>query len=169
MNEEWAPIPGFPLYSISDQGRVCNGKTGRIMRPQRTMTGELIVRLRENGEYGTRSIRRLVAEAFVERPRDTHVPFDVAVLLDGNPDNVVADNIMWRPMWFAQTYSRQFNKYSESPWVNTCVTTNLNTKVVYDSVIDASIEDGVLIQDIWKSDETGSSTFPTGHRYMIEY
>lgn len=169
MVEKWLTIPDFPSYSISDQGRVSNRKTGRIMRPQKTTKGELIVRLRENGEYGTRSIRKMVAEAFVPVPEDTHVPFDIAVLLDGNSDNVVADNIVWRPMWFAQTYSRQFARYEGQPWATECSTTNLNTKVIFDSIFDAAMEDGVLIKDIWKSDETSLPVFPTGHTYVVEY
>jgi len=169
MQETWRTIEEFPAYSISDEGRVCNIKTGRILRPQRTMRGDLIVRLRRDGQYGTKSIRKLVARAFVPYPTDTYVPFDVVVLLDGNHHNLTPGNMVWRPMWFAQTYARQFSKFQESQWANDKKVVNLDTGDEYYSVRDLAMYEGVLMQDVFRSHNDGSIVFPTGCRYSIDY
>lgn len=71
MTEQWRPIPGFPGYEISDQGRVRSWRpwrgqpVPRIMRPLPDRAGYLRVAPFRDGRNVFRSIHRLVMEAFV--------------------------------------------------------------------------------------------------------
>jgi hypothetical protein len=61
--ESWKPIPEFPAYEVSDQGRVRRG--GRVLAPRPQTNGYHRVNLwRENVGYD-RYIHRLVCGAFV--------------------------------------------------------------------------------------------------------
>jgi len=103
--ETWKVIPDFPRYSVSDQGRVRNDQTGRIMRLSMNQYDLLTVGMMYCGTQFRRSVPLLVAEAFV--PGGTE-EFDTPVCLDGDPWNVRANNLTWRPRWFAVRYKRQF-------------------------------------------------------------
>ena len=63
--EQWKQVSGFPKYMISSFGRVMNITTFRILKPGMDSHGYLFVNLYSNGEKSTKSIHRLVAEAFI--------------------------------------------------------------------------------------------------------
>lgn len=78
MQEEWKQILGYEgLYEISNTGLVksldrvkgVNGQRqtqkGRILKPAVNSSGYLTVRLGVGGEYTSKYIHRLVAEAFI--------------------------------------------------------------------------------------------------------
>lgn len=104
-DEKWAPAAGFEgLYEVSDMGRVkslrrayqrSDGLTGllreRILRPATRQRGHLHVVLRKNGAYHTRTVHRLVLEAFVgPRPRGL-----VCCHGNGNPQDNRLYNLRW--------------------------------------------------------------------------
>ena len=62
--EEWRTIDGFPKYMISSFGRVMNITTFRILKP-RLCRDYLCNDLYSNCDASTKSIHRLVAEAFI--------------------------------------------------------------------------------------------------------
>lgn len=64
----WKVIKSTPNYEVSEYGSIRNTKTGRIM--SQTMNGKnkyLKVGLRANNSPITKTVHRLVAEAFVEK------------------------------------------------------------------------------------------------------
>lgn len=63
--EDWVEIKGFPNHMISNWGRVCNWKSGIVLRPRPSGWGYLQVVLYREGRTFTKSIHKLVAEAFV--------------------------------------------------------------------------------------------------------
>jgi predicted DNA-binding ribbon-helix-helix protein len=69
MSEFWREIPGFSYYEVSTLGRVrSKGKPyhpARILKPGKTKRGYLLVSLREMGKPHTKTVHRLVLEAFV--------------------------------------------------------------------------------------------------------
>jgi hypothetical protein len=82
-DECWAPVLGFEgLYDVSSDGRVkslerttlrIDGRTvsihERILKPAQRAAGYLHVCLRKDGSYHTRTVHKLVLEAFVgKRP-----------------------------------------------------------------------------------------------------
>ena len=62
------PIPGFPGYYASNEGRIwsCNGGCGRWLRPDRNKRDEhLRVTLSSSGKTYRRFVHRLILETFV--------------------------------------------------------------------------------------------------------
>ena len=88
MLEIFRPIPGFPLYEISNLGNVYSLKWDRLLAPQKHSKGYLKVHLRHNDEKKYKYIHRLVLEVFkgtfpADKPQARH--------LDGDPTN----NTVW--------------------------------------------------------------------------
>lgn len=99
--EEWRPVPGFPNYEVSSEGRVrsldCQVwggpragfyiKSGRILRPGVGSHGYPTIMLGRKG--GTRTVHSLVAEAFIgPRPEGQEVRHK-----DGNRGNPKLENL----------------------------------------------------------------------------
>ena len=94
---ELRPIPGFPGYSASSDGRIWSEpksthKTGRWLRPSRKKSGHIQLVLRRNGRYSTQFVHRLVLAAFVgpcpPGMEACHYP-------DPNPSNNHVSNLRW--------------------------------------------------------------------------
>ena len=118
MVERWRPIVGFPDYLISDFGRVKS-----LSRDYKYGShGDLILKIsfRKNG-YGkvdlyrdrkafTKSIHRLVAEAFIPNPNNlpevNHKDEDKA--------NNFASNLEWCTTLYNNNYGSHCQKLSES-------------------------------------------------------
>lgn len=76
MAETWRAVPGWPAYSVSDQGRV-QGPSGKVLRPQpvhdkikgtRTLSDrvyQMEVELRSGGKRKKVPVHKIVLEAFV--------------------------------------------------------------------------------------------------------
>lgn len=104
--ERWQRIPGFEKYAVSDLGQVCNLRRDSLVAPSINRQGIAKVTLFDSdGQATSRSLAPLVAEAFLAPVGPL---FDTPIQLDGNRRNCRADNLMWRPRWFAVKYHRQF-------------------------------------------------------------
>lgn len=101
--EEWAPIDGFDNYEVSDDGRVRNSRTDRVLRLQDNGHGVMVAYLRRGGKTIVRSVARLVAEAFLDPAPDDASPMH----LDFDLTNNRAENLVWKPRWFAIKMTRQ--------------------------------------------------------------
>lgn len=99
--ERWRAIFGFPLYEVSDEGRVrsldrevWNGRgafthRGRILVPFVTPKGYHAVNLRRDAHmHPHKLVHRLVYSAFVGNPEGMQIRH-----LDGNPANNTLENI----------------------------------------------------------------------------
>lgn len=92
MFETWKPVIGYEgIYKVSDLGRVCRTKTGRILRPVKDKKGYYQVSLYKEGIPHTSSIHSLVLIAFVGLPPESH---------EGNHKNGIKsnnelDNLEW--------------------------------------------------------------------------
>lgn len=103
---EWREIEDFSSYSVSNEGRVRNDNTGRIMALTLNQHGITQVGLMRGGVQYKRGVALLVANAFLDPPMPT--TFDTPINLDGDRLNNHMENLMWRPRWFAIMYHRQF-------------------------------------------------------------
>lgn len=162
--ERWKIIPEFPNYEISNLGRIYNTKEDLLMRASNTGHGNVKITLKaEDGQRYTRSVAQIVAEAFVEPPKRI---CDHVVVLDGNLANVAADNLVWRPAWYAWKYIRQLKTDQPNHYVNLTVM-NLTQAIEYDSVVEAGMVEGLLFDDIWRSTYTGAEIFPGDQCFEI--
>lgn len=146
MEVLWVPIEDFPNYLISNFGDVMNEYNGRILNLSRTLDGTVKVNLLHEGFHYTRSVKVLVAEAFVKGQTSR---INTPIQLDGNQENNRADNIVWRSRSFALNYARQFNDVLI--WQERGPIRDVETGEIYLSIYDAAVVNGLLFQDIWKS------------------
>jgi hypothetical protein len=103
---EWRDISDSLYYEVSDKGLIRNKRTKRILVPSWNGQGVLKVILAEDAENISRSVARIVGEAFV----DGYEEGDVIFFLDDDRANVAASNLMWKPRWFAQEWSYQLRR-----------------------------------------------------------
>lgn len=161
MSEIFRRIDEFPDYEVTSYGRVIKTETGREMTHSVGVTyGELTVGMTRDGHQYRRPVKNLVARAFV--PGETDI-FDTPILLDGNRNNVAADNILWRPRWFAWEYTHQFNK--PEPWFWATPLVELISNVEYDNYMHAAVRNGLLCRDIYHSVHNNTHVFPTRQRF----
>lgn len=168
MEEEWKSIRDYPSYSISSFGEVLNHRTDKLMAKSKTMQGDYKVTLVDYNERVTRSIRVLVAEAFVDPPYfvtyQDEVHCDTVIILDNNKENIMVGNLAWRPSWFAWKYHRQFIEDQPEGYYTKRVD-NVETGKGYPSIIDAGTKQGLLFEDLWRSATVGTEVYPSGHHY----
>lgn len=160
----WRTIPEFPRYEISDQGEIYNCHYRQMMRTSLSNHGHVKITLTDDvGCRHTRSVALLVAEAFVPAPNRR---CDYLIVLDGDLQRVEASNLAWRPRWFAWKYTHQLKVDPPHHYRNLPVHDLVNN-YVYNSIIEAGIEEGLLFDDIWRSTYMESEVFPTGAVFEV--
>ena len=158
--ENWRPIQDFQNYSVSDEGRVLNVSTGRIMMLSENQRFLVIVGLMRNGMQYKRAVSHLVADAFLSPPK--FETFDSIINLDGDRRNNFATNLMWRPRWFALKHQRQF--FSRT---GTGVPVfDQDTGEEYATAWEAAIVNGLLVRDVVESAMQGKEVWPTRQRFV---
>ena len=165
MNEEyWRNIPEFPNYDISNFGRVYNHKRQQVMAISFTQHKHAKITLTNHQhERHTRSVAQLVADAFVRQP---NMLCDQIIVLDGDFSNVRADNLAWRPRWFAWKYTRQLKTDQPNHYKNLAVLNTMDN-IVYESIVQAGMSEGLLFDDIWQSTYRRTEVFPHGIIFEI--
>jgi hypothetical protein len=68
VTEEWKYITDFPMYMVSNHGRIYSLKTQRYLSCSTDTKGYQINRLRQGGKYCSLSVHRLVGKHFIENP-----------------------------------------------------------------------------------------------------
>ena len=156
VSEEWRELEDYPGYSVSNLGEVINASSNRTLRISHTKQGAPKVGLSVEGRQSTRSIKVLVARAFVDGETDV---FNTPINLDGDQDNNIFTNLMWRPRWFALLYARQFAlDYS---YYHQRAVIDLVRKERYVDIWDAATTNGLLFKDVLTSCHGGGWVFPT--------
>lgn len=162
IEEVWVNIPDFDRYSVSNMGRVMNVRTEKLVKPQLTPQGITYVPLYTPNGNVARSIKVLVAKAFVDG--ETKI-FDTPINKDGNKSNNQADNLVWRPRWFAIKYSRQFlsifDKELDGPVYEN------ETDERFETIREVAITFGLLFRDVYRSSYSKTPVFPTGQVFRI--
>jgi hypothetical protein len=116
-----------------------------------------------DGKQHTRSVKVLVAEAFVGgRDEICNTP----IHLDLDENNCCADNLVWRPRWFAWKYTTQpmYRYYTINPVCE--VLDSEPYGQVYRNMQEASMANGLLMKDILISCHEGKACFPTAQHFM---
>lgn len=142
--DEWREIPDFPGYAVNDKGEVASHKTGHVLSLNYNQYGIASAGMYVEGKLHRKSVALLVAENFLSPPkRDT---FDTPTHLDGDRRNCRADNLIWRPRWFAIKYHQQFEKVHAS-FLDMPVEI-VDSGVVFERTIDLCMKYGVLATDV---------------------
>ena len=143
----WHELDEFPDYAVNDLGEIHNIKSGMPRRTSVNQNDIVKISLYKHGkELHTRSVALLVAEAFVPGKTDL---FNTPIHLDGDRENCRADNLMWRPRWFAVKYHRQF--YSEEFYKQDVHIVEINSGREFYSVKDACTTLGLYYNDVYRS------------------
>ena len=150
----WHELEEFPDYAVNDKGEVANIKTGMPRKTSINQHGIVKISLYKNSrELYTLSVARLVAEAFVEGKTEF---FNTPIHLDGDRENCRADNLMWRPRWFAVQYHRQFE--SDVFHHMDVHIVDVETGKEFYSVKDACMHFGLYYNDVYRSYIHGEPT-----------
>lgn len=158
--ENWKQLREFPDYSISNKGRVRKDDYDRIMSLTLNQKGILMAGLTLQGVQYRRSVVVMVAHNFLTP--HPHGNFDTPIQLDGDRTNAEAENLQYRPMWFARRYHLQFNQEllgSDVP------VKNLTTGETYPTSWEAAIHYGLLVSEILNSINNRTYVWPTYHTY----
>jgi hypothetical protein len=154
--ETWAKIYDFTDYSVSTQGRIRNDKRERLVSQSMNSRGVVRVGLYRNGQQFTRSVKVIVAETFVGGRTEK---FDTAMLLDGDPFNNRADNILWRPRWFCWKYASQFEIMEK--YIGKGPIVDRKTEEIYIDVAAAAVMNGLLVKEVMMSLVSKTPVWPT--------
>lgn len=160
--ERWLEVFEFPGYSVSSWGRVKNDETGRVLTMFRNQGGYASVSMSRDRIQYKRGIARLVANRFL--PKSTLDEFVTPIHLNGDRTNNAAHNLAWRPKWFADYYTRQWNSHGtriDQPILDAA------TGEVYENSTDAARKHGLLERDIVESISDGVKVFPTLQKFEI--
>ena len=92
MKEIWKDIKDYEgLYQVSNLGRVKRITTGRVLKPLKHANGYLMVKLSKNSIVYTKTVHRLVAEAFIPNPEHKSEINHI----DENKTNNTVSNLEW--------------------------------------------------------------------------
>jgi hypothetical protein len=166
--EEWRVVQGFPSYSVSNTGLIRsdieykNGNTGRIIQPSKNQRGLAYVGLMKNGVQHKRSVALMVAHAFVLTARP--LAFNTPINLNGDRFDNHASNLLWRPLWFARKYFRQF-AYPHARIPRPIV--EVKTEQVFENSWDAALTHGLLDEEIFVSMVDKTYVWPTYQRFEV--
>ena len=153
---DWRPVEGFPGYSINPLGQVVRDSTGRLLVPRYNQYGVPYVGLMREWQQCSRSLPKLVARAFLPKPSEI---FDTPIQLDGDPANCRADNLMWRPRWYAVLYKRQFENRYDHP-INVPVHA-IHEREKFSNSLEAACRYGLLEREVVLSILNRTPAWPT--------
>lgn len=160
--DEWRPVEGFPDYSVNPLGKVKRDSTGRVLAPRFNQYGVPYVGLMRDWRQNNRSLPRLVARAFLPTPSEI---FDTPIQLDGDPSNCRADNLMWRPRWYAVQYNRQFEERYENP-INAPIHA-INERERFPNSLAAACRYGLLEREVVLSVLNNTPAWPTYQEFEL--
>lgn len=101
MDEFWEQLEEYPGYEVSDQGRIRNARTGRILRVTDNGSNCMIVNLRRYGRAHVCQVRWLVARQFLDIPYDLdsipqHINGDYRDCRKSNLEWMSRSDVHWR-------------------------------------------------------------------------
>lgn len=161
--ESWVDLEDYPGYVISNLGRVMNKSTEIIKTPTENQQGIISVNLIRDHIQCRRSVALLVANTFLPAPNNPR--FDTPIHLDGDRFNCRADNLAWRPLWFARQYHTQLREPVNPEWRG--VVELIETGEVFDDIRQCSTTYGLLEKDIIHSAHTNTPVFPAMHTFRL--
>lgn len=158
----WSPVVGFENYEVSFEGEVRNIKRGTHLKAwQKKPSDQAKIQFFQDGKYYTRSLAKVVAEAWV--PFRLYESCDTPINLNGDRLDCRAVNLTWRPLWYARKFHHQrlYPLYLNWDRRFYCEDTN----EVFDNPYHCGSVHGLLEEDIFDSLRTGMKVYLLGYRY----
>lgn len=90
--KQWKPHKKYTKYEISNDGKIKNSKTGRILKTSVNKQGYEQVCIHHNGKQYTKNIHRLIAETFYDYDKYDELEVNH---IDGNKLNNRIENLEW--------------------------------------------------------------------------
>lgn len=160
--ESWKTIPDFPNYAVSDQGRIMNKHTERIMALMVNQTNVVMVGLVKDLVQYKRGVARLVAEAFIVPP--AHY-FNTPINLNGDRFDNRVENLAWRPRWFAVLYNKQFSRPYYDPIFDPIQ--DIRTGEISENSFECAIRYGLLEKDVVLAIRNRTYVVPTFQEFRV--
>lgn len=162
MQEEWVHIPEFPGYTINNFGDVETVEGYRLVHSP-VQYDVPTVGLRQDRRTHRRAVPLLVAKAFLDDPTfDGEV---APIQLDGDRRNCRADNLMWRPLWFAIKFHKEKRETKFPNWKQPIILVETGEK--FKTIQQASSALGLLEIGIYATlAHPGDWAFPTGQHFV---
>lgn len=158
--EEWESLEtvGFPGYKLSSLGEVRSEKNDKTLKLSSNQYGVVRIGLmkRDESKQVTLSLTRLVAIMFV---KGKSPQFNTPINLNGDRSDNTAENLAWRPRWFAVKFFNQF-EHSQEPLMATKIY-DVETNKKYADSREAACDNGLLEEEVMRSVVNGSPCFPT--------
>ena len=108
-DEVWKDIEGFPMYQISNYGRVFSRYTNKYMKSHKDKDGYSRLSLRKNNKCYMKRVARLVASAFIPNPDG----LPIVNHKDENKANDHAENLEWCTVQYNNTYGTRLKSVSK--------------------------------------------------------
>lgn len=163
MSEKWKDISGYEaLYEVSNEGRVRNSKTKRILKFDTSKNGYKRVTLRKENKPHKFSVHRLVANEFVENPHQ----LPCVNHKDEDKSNNKAENLEWCTRSYNINYgSRNYKVRSHATPVKQMDFAG-NVLAEYVSVDFAAEVMGVSPSNIYKACK-GKISYAYGYKWAL--
>jgi hypothetical protein len=162
MNEQFAQIPDFSDYLVSDRGYVINGINDYRIKSRMNRQNNLMVSITDDDQrLKTRGVALLVARAFVDLPEGPCDHFNTPINLNGNRADCRARNLAWRPRGFAMAFHKQFDypmKHIGDDWP----LEHIDTGEIYTDLRHISTSLGVLESSVTRSMQGFGTVEPFG-------
>lgn len=111
MNEIYKDIQGYEdKYQISNLGNVYSLITNKILKPRLTLDGYYQVDLCKNGVKKHLYIHRLVAQSFLDNPKN----YPIINHKDENPMNNIYSNLEWCDKKYNNNYGKCKDKHAKT-------------------------------------------------------
>lgn len=160
--EQWRSIDFFPNYEVSDEGRVRNRRTDRILKQSVNPAGFHFVGLREGGQTHIRAVHKLVADAFLDLPTVGSIP----VPLNGDRSDNRAANLRWRNRRFVMRMGNQ--KRRTGPTDDRKVQV-VDTGKIFKNALEAANNYGGLEDDVVWAARDPETRSVYGHSFRFIY
>ena len=129
------PIPNYPNYSVTEDGKIINNKTNRELKPILGNTGYYQISLSNKGESRNLTIHRLVANAFLSNDENKR---EVNHINGIKTDNRV-ENIEWVTPSENMKHAYKFGlKIANRKTINNKFVLDTETGIFYNSAREAS-------------------------------
>lgn len=161
--ESWKTLKEFPMYVINPEGIIKNRNNDREVK--RRQNNENFVMVNLTDEYRrrkTRSVALLVAETYLPKPK--YDSYNSIIHLDNDRTNCSANNLMWRPRWYAMLYRRMF---TEHPSLTSVIIEE--TGEVFGTLREACVKYGLYDKHTYNDMYNGDPCFHYHYRFKPFY